>query len=555
MLVGNEKYTKNNLKEYINKFAKAVNISLPTIQKVTMSAYKRAISIFKFELIGFSTCIANATNKKEKVKQIMALISLGLGVGLGVYSLSSLASLQCKIITVIYCLAVLPYMNSSKTLKQIMYSSDKFDRLWQNLGFKLDPENGKYYPALNNKSTDKFGNPIYDFRLNLNPANKIENRIEAFEEIVEKKVLKVETKTIGHIKITCAKSSNQLPTNVIFSDKCIPKDDSTIAVGVSHFGNIEINLRKLPHTLIGGHTGAGKSILLTGLLKQLIDKKFEIYGIDFKKGNALKVFRDRMHICTTRQMAIDMLNKVIAEMDRRYEILEKYVQYDKIDELEGNYSKIVVVVDELGELLSGSKSEVDAIMDKLLSIGRLGRGARIHLVLATQRASANLSDDFTELRDLMGNRISGYASNSQTSIMILNNTMATKIDPEIQGRFVINQHNTTLEFQGFNFSDSQTKQDIIANNKTILTKVTDIVENETVLPCNVDLDVYFDYLNKTKDDNNCVVGYQKAKSELGITEYVAKKFHKELQDKEVIYWDGDLKKSRLNILKKYERMD
>jgi uncharacterized protein (DUF2164 family) len=123
--------------------------------------------------------------------------------------------------------------------------------------------------------------------------------------------------------------------------------------------------------------------------------------------------------------------------------------------------------------------------------------------------------------------------------------MATKIDEEIKGRFVINQNNTTIEFQAFNFSDIKVNQGIIANNKTILTKVSDITEVETIVPQSIDINVYFDYLNKTKDTNNCIVGYQKAKEELCISEYSAKKFHSELKNLGKIYYDEDLKKSRI----------
>lgn len=548
MLIQNDKHitneNKNNIIKHLARLGLVAKTNLPTIKKVTISGYKKLIAILKFELIGLSTCIANAMDKKNKIKQVMAFVSLGIGAILGTLSLANVVDFKWKAITIVYCLAILPYMNSNKTLKQIMYSSDKFDRLWQNLGFKRDPENGKGYPILTNKNKDEYGNHVYDFLLNLNPSSKIENRIEAFEEIVEKRVLKVDTKTIGHIKITCAKSATALPKNIYFGDKYISKDDATAVIGVSHFGNIKINLRKLPHTLIGGHTGAGKSNLLKAILNQYVEKGFEMYGVDYKKGNALKVFKNRMHISTTRQQATDMLNRVFKEMDKRYEVLEQYPEYDKIDQL-GGYSKILVVVDELAELLSGTKDEVNIIMEKLMSIARLGRGADIYLLLATQRASGNLHEDFTSLRDLMGYRISGYASNNETSKMILNNNMATKIDEELQGRFMILQQNTTIEFQCFNFSDVKVNQDIIANNKTILTKEYDITEVETILPKDVDLDTYFEYLTNTKDSNNCVVGYQKAKEELGITEYTAKKFHKELQDTGKIYYDEDLRKSKI----------
>lgn len=547
MLIQNDKFTnenKNNIIKYLNKLVKAVRASLPVIQKVTISAYKKAIAILKFELIGLSTCIANAMDKKNKIKQVMAFVSLGIGAILGTLSLADVVDIKWKAISIIYCLAILPYMNSSKTLKQIMYNSDKFDRLWQNLGFKMDPENGKGYPILNNKSADKFGNFIYDFRLNLNPADRIVNRIEAFEEIVEKRVLKVDTQTIGHIKITCAKSSNPLPKNIYFSDKYASKDDTTIVIGISNFGIVDINFKKLPHTLVGGHTGSGKSTLLKSILTQCAEKRFEMYGIDFKKGQTLKVFKGNMHICTTRPQAIDMLNKVVNEIDRRYEILEGYAEYDKIDQV-GGYSNILVVVDELAQLLSGSNDEVDEIMDKLITIVTIGRGANAYLLAGTQKPGGNLHKKFTNLRDLMGYRISGYTSEPETSRMILGNTSATKIDKEIHGRFMIEQENTTIEFQAFNFSDVKVNQDIIANSKTILTKQSDITEVENVIPQNVDIDSYFDYLNNTKDSNNCIVGYQKAKEELCISEYLAKKYHKELKELGKIYYDEDLKKSRI----------
>jgi hypothetical protein len=103
LLIQNDKFTnenKNNIIKYLNKLVKAVRASLPVIQKVTISAYKKAIAILKFELIGLSTCIANAMDKKNKIKQVMAFVSLGIGAILGTLSLADVVDIKWKAISI-----------------------------------------------------------------------------------------------------------------------------------------------------------------------------------------------------------------------------------------------------------------------------------------------------------------------------------------------------------------------------------------------------------------------------------------------------------------------
>lgn len=135
------------------------------------------------------------------------------------------------------------------------------------------------------------------------------------------------------------------------------------------------------HTLIAGTTGSGKSVLLNSILYSIIKDGLvrndwsHFVMIDTKRVE-LKPYKN---LCTTIKYVtepedvVDALDYVIAEMDDRYECME------------GKESKeptMYVVIDELADVLS-----TKGILERIVKIGRLGRAARIHLLMCTQDPS------------------------------------------------------------------------------------------------------------------------------------------------------------------------
>ena len=191
----------------------------------------------------------------------------------------------------------------------------------------------------------------------------------------------------------------ELLDSKLFKDSSSPL---TIALGKDIVGKPFVtDLRKLPHLLIAGTTGSGKSVGINAMILSLLYKnspdQLRLLMID-PKMLEFSIYNEIPHlltpVITKPKQAIVALNNMVLEMDRRYEIMadtktkniENY--NEKIKSIGGeHFPYIVVVIDELADLMMTSGKDVE------LSIARLAQKARacgIHLIVATQRPSVDV---------------------------------------------------------------------------------------------------------------------------------------------------------------------
>ncbi len=157
------------------------------------------------------------------------------------------------------------------------------------------------------------------------------------------------------------------------------------------------DLARMPHLMIAGATGSGKSVALNSFLVSLLykntpqDVKFII--IDPKRVE-MALYNGIPHLMTPvvidHEKAINALRWAVAEMDRRYKVLSEagnrnITEYNANAALKMNY--LVVVVDELADLMAVAKNDVEAAIVRL---SQMARAVGIHLVLATQRPSVEV---------------------------------------------------------------------------------------------------------------------------------------------------------------------
>ncbi len=134
---------------------------------------------------------------------------------------------------------------------------------------------------------------------------------------------------------------------------------------------------KQTHTLIGGTTGSGKSVLINGLLAELIHTDCKLVLIDLKKVEliAYKDLNKTIAYSDNVISAISALNNVIKTMDRRY----KSMQFCHIKECKE--SPIYIIIDELADLMTVAKHDILPLLQR---IGQVGRAANVHMIAATQ---------------------------------------------------------------------------------------------------------------------------------------------------------------------------
>jgi DNA segregation ATPase FtsK/SpoIIIE, S-DNA-T family len=157
------------------------------------------------------------------------------------------------------------------------------------------------------------------------------------------------------------------------------------------------DLSEMPHLLVAGTTGSGKSVMLNGLLTSLLlttdPRQVKMVLIDPKRVE-LSLFGRVPHlitpVVTDVKKAANALAWAVAEMERRYEVLEKIgvrslEGYNKRAETQMPY--VVVVIDELADLMMQAGAKVE---DAIIRLAQKARAVGIHLVVATQRPSVDV---------------------------------------------------------------------------------------------------------------------------------------------------------------------
>lgn len=164
-----------------------------------------------------------------------------------------------------------------------------------------------------------------------------------------------------------------------------------VAIGKKTDGqNILADIEKMPHMLIAGTTGSGKSVLMHQLIISLLINHtaddLQLYLVDPKMVE-MPLYEPlrNCHVVSDTQGAIDLLNDLCAEMDQRYSVLSRSRCRD-IDSYNATartpMSRKVVFIDELADLILTSKKAVEK---SIVRLAQKARACGIHLVIATQR--------------------------------------------------------------------------------------------------------------------------------------------------------------------------
>lgn len=252
-----------------------------------------------------------------------------------------------------------------------------------------------------------------------------------------------------------------LPNKIYWNNAYLSKESFVLALGETFTGRATVNLAQTPHILLGGSTGSGKSVLLRLLLMQAKNKGADVYIADFKGGvDFPRVWHEKCRMCFEETELLDLLTGLTEELQCRKTAFSA-VECPNIDTYNAkvtnsNLNRIIFACDEVAEVLDKTgltkerKDLFSQIESQLSLIARQGRAFGIHLILATQRPSADLISG--QIRTNLGTRICGYADDILSKIILDTTAAAEQIAEDEKGRFVTN---TGELFQSYLFDENE----------------------------------------------------------------------------------------------------
>ena len=278
--------------------------------------------------------------------------------------------------------------------------------------------------------------------------------------------------------------ANDSPSPVSFyevmnSKKMQASSDKKLMVplGKSIMGDIGVcEINKMPHLLIAGTTGSGKSVCVNGIICSILmratPEEVKLVMVD-PKVVELSVYNGVPHllrpVVTDPKQAAIALNKMVAEMERRYSVfsdsktknIEGYNNYierwnekhPNVEEQKQRMPYIVIIIDELADLMMVAAKDVE---DSILRITQKARAAGMHLIVATQRPSTEVITGLIKAN--IPSRIAFSVGSGIDSRTILDQTGAEQLLGKGDMLFLPIGMNSPLRIQGSFITDDEIKR-------------------------------------------------------------------------------------------------
>lgn len=317
--------------------------------------------------------------------------------------------------------------------KALLATAEKLRRTLYSFGVSAKVENVSVGPAIT--------------RYELAPAegvrvSKIANLSDDIALSLEAETIRIEAPIPGKHTVGIEvpnKEKNMVPLrDIIESNKFIDSDSKlALALGKDVAGDIAVSdIAKMPHVLIAGSTGSGKSVCINTLITSIIYKakpsEVKLLMVD-PKVVELSIYNGIPHllipVVTDPKKAAGALAWAVQEMVKRYSLFaEKKVRdmkgYNKLAEKEGNpkLPQIVIIIDELADLMMVAAKDVE---DAICRLAQMARAAGMHLVIATQRPSVDVITGIIKAN--IPSRIAFAVSSQVDSRTILDGAGAEKL--------------------------------------------------------------------------------------------------------------------------------
>lgn len=260
----------------------------------------------------------------------------------------------------------------------------------------------------------------------ISQLNQVEKKVKFLSAYLHKDII-VKKSNIAHFALAIPNEEKALVDfydkefNFIFGKS---KTRNNIFVGIDDSGApVMVSLDEMPHLLIAGCSGSGKSVALNSVLCSLLrnskPEEIEFVMIDTKRVELSPYgeLADRVYCDVAKdfQEAMEALEDVCEQITERYLYMEEL----KLRKIPKEFSRIIVVVEELGDLMDISNKAVEKYLKK---IARLGRACGVHLIIATQRPSSKVVTG--EIKANIGCRLALQTTSMLESRIILDHNGA-----------------------------------------------------------------------------------------------------------------------------------
>ena len=303
-------------------------------------------------------------------------------------------------------------------------------------------------PDLLRKHRDK-DNPritVWEFCNRSIPLQEWEKKSPAIETALGITIVKLAyAKGKSRMLVYAVSAGDDLPEVVKWQDSYLSPKSFALVLGESYTGPVTVNLAHIPHILLGGSTGSGKSVLLKLLLMQALQKGAMVWIADFKGGvDYPHIWGGLCEMVFTENDLLTTLDKLVHMLEQRKAAFRS-VDCANLDEYNQKLGccvpRCIFACDEVAELLdrTGADSErkkfLAQVESRLSTIARQGRAFGIHLILATQRPDATIIPG--QIKNNMDFRVCGRADSVLSQIILDNTSAADQIPKDARGRFLL----------------------------------------------------------------------------------------------------------------------
>lgn len=302
---------------------------------------------------------------------------------------------------------------------------------------------------------------IYEFDTNNIPLSRWERDKEKIGAALRCQVVGIKLSQDGkRVLVHGVQFCLAFPETIYWKDEYLSQDDFTLVLGMDLTGKLEtVDLAAVPHLLLGGSSGSGKSLLLRAILMQSLKRGGTVILADFKGGvDYSPVWHKRCKMVFDSQSLLMALEELIAELEHRRELFVAAAtpNLGEYNRATGeNLPRYIFACDEVAEVLDttgldkAEKEVFTKVVRHLSLIARQGRAFGIHLIFSTQRPDAALIPG--QIRTNLTLRICGRADDILSRIILDSPVAVEQIPPDAKGLFVTNMGQT---FKGFLFDDN-----------------------------------------------------------------------------------------------------